>query len=100
MGELFLATSTNGDFVVQFTKTPFTLVQAQVAASRWQIDFASGKYVWRGTGEPPKRFVWFELPQVLDGGSPNRGWLLTRTNDFWRLEKSRAGESLEGRFFP
>jgi len=100
-GEILLATNTGGDFFVQFSKTPFTLATAQVMNGQWQIEFGSGEYTWRGRGEPPSRFGWFQLPRALAGRRPGRDWQFERLpTNLWRLENRRTGESLEGSFFP
>ena len=99
-GELLLATKTNGDFFVQFAKTPFTLATAQMVNGRWQIEFGAGDYQRRGAGQPPARFVWFQLPCALSGTEMSDHWKFERmTTNSWRLENHRTGESLEGGFF-
>ena len=100
-GELVLAIKTNGDFFVQFTKTPFTLATAQRVGDQWQIDLGSGDYRRSGHGPPPVRFVWFQLPAALAGAGVSRNWSFDRvTTNSWRLENHRNGEALEGGFFP
>lgn len=100
-GELLLATNANGNFLVQFTKTPFPLATAQVAGENWQIEFGSGEHSWRGRGRPPSRFVWFQLPAALTGEDLQYSWKFSPgKNNSWRLENPRTGESLEGEFFP
>ncbi len=100
-GELLLATNVNGSFFVQFSKTPFPLATAQVAAATWQIDFGTGEHAWRGPGPPPARFVWFQLPRALAGAGVARDWRFARVGtNSWRFENSRTGESLEGELFP
>lgn len=100
-GELLFATKTNGEFFVQFSKTPFTLATAQVVNGQWQIEFGNNQRRWAGSGEPPARFAWFQLPHALVGEPLKRNWRFTRaTSDSWRLENPRTGESLEGGFFP
>ena len=100
-GELLLATKTNGDFFVQFTKTPFTLATAQRVGDQWQIDLGSGHYRRSGHGPPPVRFVWFQLPAALAGAGVSGNWSFDRvTTNSWRLENHRTGEALEGGFFP
>ena len=100
-GDLLLATNTNGNYVIQFSKTPFTLATAQMADGAWRIDFGAGQHSWGGRGVPPARFVWFQLPPVLEGTPPRGAWKFTRNaNDSWRMQNTRTGETLEGAFFP
>lgn len=100
-GELLLATKTNGDFFVQFSKTPFSLATAQVVNGQWQIEFGDGERRWNGRGRPPPRFVWFQLPRALAGAGVSDNWKFERvTTNTWRLENHRTGETLEGGFFP
>ena len=100
-GDLLLATNSSGAFLVEFSKTPFTLATASVTAGRWQIEFGNGKHSWRGPGEPPRRFIWFQLPRLLAGAAAVKPWRFTRPEaDSWRLEKTHTGEFLEGGFFP
>ncbi len=100
-GELLLATNANGNFFIQFTKTPFTLATAQRVDDRWQIEFGSGDYRRSGQGAPPVRFVWFQLPTALVGAGVSDNWNFDRvTTNSWRLENHRTGETLEGGFFP
>jgi hypothetical protein len=100
-GDLLFATNANGNFVIQFTKTPFNMVAAEVENGEWQINFGGGKYSWGGHGRPPKRFSWFQLPRALAGADPAPSWTFTKKpDDSWRLENKRTGESLEGVIFP
>lgn len=96
-----VATNRNGNFLVQFSKNPFPVATAQVANRDWQIEFGAGERLWRGHGEPPAHFVWFQLPRSLAGAGVVRGWKFERRDtDAWRLENSRTGETLEGELFP
>ena len=100
-GEILLATQANGDFFAQFTKTPFPLAAARAAGGQWQIEFGGGQRRFAGRGQPPARFVWFQLPRAMRGDSLSDGWRLTRPEkDSWRLENPQTGETLEGTFFP
>ncbi len=100
-GELLLATQTNGNFLIQFSKPPFDFATAQVIHGQWQIEFGDGQRRWRGRGNPPTRFAWFQLPRALAGEGLASPWRFLRpTADSWRLENSGTGESLEGGFFP
>jgi len=100
-GDLLLATNADGHCFVQFTKTPFPLVTAQVAGDRWQIEFGADEHAWHGRGVPPDRFIWFQLPRALLAGNAGRDWQFKpATANNWRLSNPGTGESLEGRFFP
>jgi hypothetical protein len=100
-GDLLLAINTNGNYWIQFAKTPFALASAQVAGGGWGIEFGGGERSWRGQGAPPLRFVWFQLPRALTGTPTEAPWKFTALADnSWRLENKKTGEYLEGRFFP
>lgn len=100
-GEILLATNAHGDFFVQFAKTPFSLATAQVRDGQWQIEFGSGNYSRSGRGQPPARFVWFQLPRALAGALVSANWSFERVAPHaWRLKNRRTGESLEGYFLP
>lgn len=99
-GELLFATRTNGDCFVQFDKVPFPLATAQIKDAEWHIRFGTGKYAWHGRGEPPGRFVWFQLPRALASQPLAKHWKCERDGDSWRLENRRTGESLEGSLTP
>lgn len=100
-GELLLATNLNGNILVQFSKPPFPLVTAQVIGDRWEIEFGADEHRWRGTGQPPARFVWFQISRALAGHSVAQGWQFKPVaTNAWRFENPRTGETLEGGFFP
>ncbi len=99
-GDLLLATNDNGNFFVQFTKTPFPLVTAENLDGQWQIEFGANEHSWSGRGQPPVRFAWFQLSSALLGGKPAGNWSFeSETNNSWRLENPLTGEVLEGAFF-
>src|SRR4051812_42876755 len=54
-GDLLFATHTNGNFFIQFSKTPFTLATAASEDGLWEIRFGGDQYTWRGRGRPPSR---------------------------------------------
>lgn len=100
-GDLLLATNTNGNFFVQFSKTPFPLAAAQTSGDLWQIQFGTDEFSWHGRGTPPDRFVWFQLPHALLGANLYGNWHFKNvTTNSWRLENPHTGEILEGGFFP
>jgi hypothetical protein len=100
-GELLAATNASGDWFVQFTKTPFTLATAQLAKNNWRVELGNGDYRGSGRGRPPERILWFQLARALEGADLGRDWRFERVGtNAWRLENRRAGERLEGTFFP
>ena len=100
-GDLLLATNANGNFFIQFSKIPFPLASAQVSGDQWRIEFGADKFSWHGSGPPPNRFTWFQLPRALLGAHVLGDWKFTRVEtNSWRLENPQTGETLEGEFFP
>ncbi|MBU6408746.1 MAG: hypothetical protein KGR98_00020 [Verrucomicrobia bacterium] len=101
VGDLVLATNDNGNFFIQFSKTPFVLATAEVENGQWEIQFGAGKFAWRGSGRPSDRFLWFQLPPALGGAALPDDWQFERGIDnMWRLKNPRTGETLQGEFFP
>jgi len=98
-GDLMLATNANGNYFIQFTKTPFVIATAEVQDGRWDIRL--GKYHRGGTGHPSGRFVWFQLPAVSAAQDLNDGWKSEpHSGNLWRLKNPHTGETLAGEFFP
>jgi len=98
-GEILVATHPDGWAVVQFTKTPFPFVIVQTEPDAWQIEMPARNKRYSGHGHPPARVVWFQLPSILSGVSPAKGWFWQAPNDgHWRLENISSGELLEGYF--
>jgi hypothetical protein len=100
-GDLLFATNADGNFFVQFSKIPFPLASAQISGGQWQIEFGADKFSWHGSGTPPNRFAWFQLPRALLGANVSENWKFIRVEtNSWRLENPQTGETLEGEFFP
>lgn len=95
-GELLVATHTNGQVYVSFSKTPVTLVTAQSSPGRWYIHYPPNGQ-WHGYGPAPSRVIWLHLAKFLDGVPPPSRWNWERReNNGWRLENRGTGEYLEG----
>jgi hypothetical protein len=100
-GDVVLASNTDGRSVVQFMKTPMSLVLAQTSRTNWLIEFPPRHMGFKGRGAPPKRFAWLYLNAALSGESLPSGFRFQRKPDGgWRLENSRSGESVEGFLAP
>jgi hypothetical protein len=99
-GELVLARRPNGDFLVQFSKPPLTLVEAARTGGRWRVAFPGSARRFHGTGTAPARWLWLWLPAALDGAPLPANVHFHRTGEGWRLVNPRTGESLEGYLAP
>ena len=100
-GDLVLARNSDGSCVMQFTKTPFSLVVAQTTLTNWYIEFPPRRLSFAGHLPPPTRFAWLYLPAALAGqGLPPRFRFLRKPDGGWRLENTHSGETLEGFLSP
>jgi hypothetical protein len=100
-GELLVALHPEGRLFVQFSKAPFPLVLARKSAGLWQVEFLPQRRAISGKGEPPKRFVWFQVARALSGEQPPAPWFFEQLNGkTWRLQNRLSGEMLEGYLSP
>jgi hypothetical protein len=98
-GDLLLASHQDGRCLIQFAKTPVTLVFAQTAGAHWLIRFPAGRRSFTGHRRPPARFAWLYLQSALSGEQLPAPLRFERKSDGgWRLENTRSGETLEGFF--
>lgn len=96
-GDLVLAGHDDGRCLIQFDKTPLSLVSAQTTRTQWLIQFPPRRMGFSGRGPGPTRFAWLYLHTALAGEplpSPLR--FERRSDGNWRLENTRTGETLEG----
>jgi hypothetical protein len=100
-GDLVLAGDGQGRHLIQFAKTPMSLVSAQTTRTDWLIDFPPKGIGFRGHRQRPTRFVWLYLPTALAGEPPPEPLRFQREADnAWRLENTRTGETLKGYLAP
>jgi hypothetical protein len=100
-GDLILATNADGWTLIQFDKTPLSMVFAQTTPTRWLIRFPQQQYSFSGHGLPPVRFAWLYLPAALAGKPlPLTLHFERRPQGGWRLENTGTGETLEGYLSP
>jgi len=100
-GDLVAVTDQNGRCLLQFSKTPLTLVSAQVTSTNWLIQFPPQEMSFAGRGKPHARFLLLHLPAALASEPLPPPLRFERKPDGnWRLENPRTGETLEGKFFP
>ena len=100
-GDLVLASDDAGRCLIQFDKTPMTILFAQTTSTNWLIRFPQRQMGFSGRGPGPLRFGWLYLPAALAGKPLPKPLQFERKVDGgWRLENSRTGESLEGFLSP
>jgi len=100
-GDLVLASNPDGRALIQFDKTPLSMVFAQTTTNHWLIRFPQKQYSFSGHGPAPTRFAWLYLPAALNGKSLPPTFHFERKPDGgWRLENTRTGEILEGYLSP
>jgi hypothetical protein len=100
-GDLLVATRSDGQFVVQFTKVPVPLVVARRSPRAWEIQFPSDGREASGRLPPPERLIWLHLPDALRGEALPPGWTFERLDHgLWRLSAADRGEFIEGYLEP
>jgi hypothetical protein len=100
-GDLVFATNADGWALIQFDKTPLSMVLAQTTPNRWFIRFPQQQIHFSGHGPPPVRFAWLYLPAALAGKPlPLTLHFERRPQGGWRLENTGTGEVLEGYLSP
>ena len=100
-GDLILSTSPSGDFLVEFSKTPLTLVSARRVGARWGVSFPTEGRRIGGRGAGSDRLLWLRLPDALAGRpvpAPLR--FATPAPEGWEMENPRTGERIEGFLSP
>ncbi len=94
-GELIAAQHSGGDVLVVFSKPPFPIFTAQTSGKLWKIDFVERARSYSGLGRPPERFVWFRVPDVLEGGSAPEDWRVESNADGqWSITNDGTGEAI------
>ena len=100
-GDLVLASHEDGRCLIQFDKTPLSLVSVQTTHTNWLIQFPQRQLRFSGHRDPSTRFIWLYLQVALSGKKLPATLSFKRKPDGgWRLENSRSGETLEGFLAP
>jgi hypothetical protein len=100
-GDLVLASHEDGRCLVQFDKTPLSLVSAQTTPARWLIQFPPRRMGFSGRGRGPTRFLWLYLRAALSGEQLPAPLRFERDSEGgWRLNNPRTGETLAGYLAP
>ena len=94
-GDLIAAHHTNGDILVNFSKSPLSILTAQSAGEWWRIDFLERGRSYSGRGEPPQRIIWFSLPDLLKGAPAPNNWIVRSIADGeWSVTNQQTGETI------
>jgi hypothetical protein len=100
-GDLLLGSDAAGRHLIQFDKTPITILSAQTTTNRWWIDFPQRGQSFSGSGRGSTRFGWLYLAPALEGRTlPGNLHFERKPDGGWRLENTRTGETLEGFLSP
>ena len=97
-GEVLVATRPDGSAFVQFTKSPFPLIEAHIVPGKWTFKVSVENKSYGGRGNPPKRLIWLYLPRALTGRPPPENWTWRENDNRWKLENHVTGEAVEGYF--
>lgn len=94
-GDLMVAQNTAGDILVSLSKSPFPIFTAQTSGILWRIDFIDRGRSYYGFGRPPRKFIWFRLPELIDGASAPKGWEVREVADGeWTISNGKTGETI------
>lgn len=94
-GDLIVARNGKEDVLISFSKSPIPIFTAQKSGRFWRIDFVEQGKSYSGIGRPPKRFVWFRLPALLEGASAPKHWEVEEVaEDDWSMSNRRTGETI------
>jgi len=100
-GDLVFASHADGRSLIEFDKTPLSMVSAQTTSTNWLISFPQRRWSFTGRGSGPARFAWLHLYAALEGKPlPSTLHFERKADGGWRLENTRTGETLEGYFSP
>src|ERR1017187_5218922 len=66
-GDVVLASHEDGRCLLQFAKTPMSLVLPQPTGTNWLIQFPPARMSFSGRRQPPTRFAWLYLHAALSG---------------------------------
>ncbi|MGO8927251.1 MAG: hypothetical protein ACLQU3_10220 [Limisphaerales bacterium] len=100
-GDVLLASHEDGRCLIQFAKTPVSLVLAQTTRTNWLIQFPPARMSFSGHRKPPTRFAWLYLHAALSGQQLDPPLRFEREPEGgWRLENTRSGETLRGFLAP
>jgi len=94
-GDLIVARNADGDVLISFSKSPFPIFTAQTSGRLWRIDFVDKGRSHYGIGRPPKKFIWFHLPKLIEGAPAFKHWEIHDVEDGeWSISNRKTGETI------
>ena len=98
VGELLLATHSDGRTFSQFSKQGLPVVSTRTALGAWRFEAPMFHHVHQGLGDPPRRVPWFQIRSIPPDASVQEPWRLEvqPLNRTWKLYQPGTGESVEG----
>lgn len=100
VGELVMASNTDGRFLLQVFKDPLPLLAAQSEAGRWQLTDVPGQRTFSGRGTPPVRAMWLHVYSSIEGTPPPAPLKFQGTRAEWSLTNPISGEVISGYMNP
>lgn len=93
--EVLLASRDNGDSYALMSKPPLDIFHAQSHSGAWQLELPPTEKTHSGRGNPPKQFIWFQIPALVqrqqDLPDP---WLVGKADDTWLISNPETGETI------
>jgi hypothetical protein len=95
-GDLLVAQNTEGDVWISLTKSLLPIFTARTWDNTWSINFVKRGESHSGHGKPPyHRFIWFFIPDILNGTPPPPEWEAAQKDDEFSLRNVRTGEEIK-----
>ena len=97
-GDVVISVHPQTGSFVQFSKT-LPILTARIAPEGWEFHTVPENKRYSSGGKPPRRIVWLQLLQALEGREISERWRVAKPSDeYIVLEDPHSGERLEVRF--
>ena len=94
-GDLIVARNADRDVLISFSKSPFPIFTAQTSGRLWRIDFVDKGRSYYGIGRPPKKFIWFLFPDLIQGAPAPKHWDIRNVEEGeWSISHRKTGETI------
>jgi hypothetical protein len=97
-GDVVISVHPQAGSFAQFSKT-LPILTARLAPEGWEFHTVPENKRYSAGGKPPRRIVWLQLLQALEGREISDRWRVAKPSDqYIVLEDPHSGERLEVRF--